>query len=329
MNRKIVVSLMVIFFAFTMLLHAEKSLERIANELANQGDSLFTEGNYSKAGKNFENAVEKLNEAVEKDGIPLDSNKNSLWLTNAYKSYAKGSDFENAVRVLVERKKLDPSNYDLVKTQAIIYKKYLNNIPKAIKILKAYEDIKQTFKNQKRIGSYYLALEDYENSLIWYNKAYKLRKDSGIIKKIAVILYKYLGRNEEAIKAYEKYIQTNPPKSVLAQTYSDMGKLYEDINDYRKSLEFYEKSFLLKYSKVLNMKLMSSYYDNEMYDRVLEKVNQLLNYDPNNKDAVYYRAKTNYKLNKFDSAKKDLLLLINDSTYGKEAKGLIESIESE
>ncbi len=329
MNKKIGVLLIFVMIMFFSNLYAQKSLERIANELANQGDSLFTEGNYSKAGKNFENAMEKLNEAVEKDGIPLDNDKISLWLTNAYKSYVKGSDFEDAVRVLVERKKLDPSNYDLVKTQAIIYKKYLNNVPKAIEVLKAYEDIKQTFNNQKRIGSYYLALEDYENSLIWYKKAYKLRQDSGVIKKIAVILYKYLGRNEEAIKAYEDFLLTNPKESVLVQTYKNMGALYDELKNTAKSIEYYEKTLSLKYDSNITLLLITKYYDNDAYNKALEKIALLLKNKPGHNDAIYYRAMIEYNRDEKAAAKADFQKLTKDPKYSKIAKGFIESIESE
>jgi tetratricopeptide (TPR) repeat protein len=325
-KKVIIVSFLII--GICSLLIAEKSLERIANELAAQGDTFFTEGNYSEAGKNFENAVEKLNEAVEKDGIPLDNEKISLWLRNAYNSYAKGNDFEEAVRVLDERKKLAPTNYDLVKTQAIIYKKYLNNIPKAIEVLKAYEDIKQTFNNEKRIGLYYLAMDDYENSLIWYKKAYEQKQDSKVIKNIAT-LYLKLGDNEAAVKAYEDFIQTNPRESVLAQTYKNMGALYEDLKNYSKAIENYEKSNALKYDNNITLLLITKYYDNKNYNKALEKIALLLENKPNNSDAIYYRAMIKFDRGEKNAAKADFTLLLNDSKYKKVAQGFIESIESE
>ncbi|NQV19400.1 MAG: tetratricopeptide repeat protein [Armatimonadetes bacterium] len=327
MYKKVIIVSVLIVMIYSLLM-AEKSLERIANELAAQGDTFFTEGNFTEASKNFENAVQKLNEAVEKDGIPRDNDKISLWLTNAYNSYTNGSDFENAVRVLDERKKLTPTKYDLVKDQAIIYKKYLNNIPKAIEILKAYEDIKQTFNNEKRIGSYYLALEDYENSLIWYKKAYEQKQDSKVIKNIAT-LYLKLGDNQAAVKAYEDFIQTNPRESVLAKTYKNMGALYEELKNGTKANECYEKSNALKYDNNITLLLIMKYYDNKYYNKALEKIALLLENKPNNSDAIYYRAMIKFDRGEKDVAKADFTLLLNDSKYKKVAQGFIESIESE
>ncbi len=328
MYKKIFVILFVLITAFAGVLWAEKSLERIANEKGVEGETLFNEGKFLEAASSFETAIVKLKEAVKKEGIPLDNEKISQWLANTFQAYFQGKDFENAIRILDERLKLDPDNYDLINNKSIILKKYLNRIDEAIVILQRYNNKKRSFKVEKKIAGYYVDNEDYQNALNWYQKAYELKQDSGVIKNIAIILNKYLGRYEDAIKAYEDYISTNPPKSAIISTYKNMGALYEDMNEYTKSNLYYEKSLELKYDPNINLKLITSYFDRDLYDKCAEKIEQLLKNKPGNIDAIYYRALVKYNQEDKTGAKENFQKLLG-SKYDKEAKGFIESIESE
>jgi tetratricopeptide (TPR) repeat protein len=313
--------------AFASILWAEKSLERIANEKGVEGETLFNEGKYLEAASKFETAIAKLKEAVKKEGIPLDNEKISKWLENTFQGYFQGKDFENAIRILDERLKLDPDNYKLMNNKAIILKKYLGRVDEAIIVLQKYNNKKRSFKVEKKIAGYYSAIEDYQNAVKWYNKAYELKKDSKVIKNIAN-LYIKLGKNAEAIKAYEDFILTNPKENVLAQTYKNMGSLYENIGSYSKANVHYEKSLALKYDKDINLKLIISYYDNDNFAMAKEKINQHLGKKSSDADAIYYRAMI--KVNEEDKpgAKADFQKLLGGK-YDKSAKGWIESIESE
>ena len=328
MNRKkgILISFLIMFILCS--LYADKTLERIASELYKEGEDLYNSGKSVEAAKTFESAIAKLREAVKKEGIPLDNEKITYWMELAFNGYLKGKDFENALRIQNERIKLNQGNYKLISTKAKLLKKYLNRIDEAIIVLKNYNNKKRSFKVEKKIGLYYSDLKDYENALIWYKKAYELKKDSKVIKNIAVILYKYLERNEDAIKAYEGFILTNPKESVLAQTYKNMGSLYEDIGSYSKANVHYEKSLALKYDKDINLKLIISYYDNDNFAMAKEKINQRLGKKSSDADAIYYRAMIKVNEEDKQGAKADFQKLLGGK-YDKSAKGWIESIESE
>ena len=329
MNIRNLSILMVLLVTLSSFLWADKSLERVANEKGVEGETLFNEGKYLEAAKAFETAIVKLKEAVKKEGIPLDNEKISRWLLYAFQGYYQGKKYEDALQVQNERIKLDPGSYKLISTKAKLLKNYLNRVDQAIIVLKNYNNKKRSSKVEKKIAGYYSDLKDYENALIWYKKAYELKQDSGVIKNIAIILYKYLGRNEDAIKAYEDFIQTNPKESVLAQTYKNMGSLYEDIKNMPKAIEYYEKSLKMKYDNNIVLLLTTKYYDNDAYDKALEKITLLLKNKPGNSDAIYYRAMIEYNRDEKDAAKADFQLLLKDSKYGKIAKGFIESIKSE
>ena len=108
-----------------------------------------------------------------------------------------------------------------------------------------------------------------------------------------------------------------------------MGSLYEDIKNMPKAIEYYEKSLKMKYDNNIVLLLTTKYYDNDAYDKALEKITLLLKNKPGNSDAIYYRAMIEYNRDEKDAAKADFQLLLKDSKYGKVAKGFIESIKSE
>ena len=328
MNKKILIISALLLAVTISILFADKSLERLANEKGVEAETLYNEKKFEEAAQAFEAAITKLEEAVKTDGIPLDNEKISRWLLYAFQGYYQGKKFENALQVQDERIKLDPGNYKLISTKAKLLKTYLNRTDKAIEVLKKYNTAKRSFKVEKKIASYYQGIEDYENAVIWYKKAYEQKKDATVIKNIAAI-YLILGKNSEAITAYEDFIKTDPNESVLAKTYKNLGKLYEDMKNNSKSIENYEKSINLKYSSDIVLILIMRYYESESYDKALEKIALFLKNKPGNNDAIYYRAMIHFDRGEKEAATTDFQTISSDSKYSKLAKGYIESIKSE
>jgi tetratricopeptide (TPR) repeat protein len=328
MYKKILI-ITVLFLTLTLSsLFADKTLERIAAELYKEGEDLYNSGKSIEAAKAFESAIIKLKEADKIEDIPLDNDKVTYWLKLAFNGYLKGKDFENALRIQNERIRLDQGSYNLISTKATLLKKYLKRVDEAIVVLKEYNTAKRSFKVEKKIASYYQSIEDYENAVIWYNKAYEQKKDATVIKNIAAIYLK-LGKNSEAITAYENFIKTNPNESILAKTYKNLGKLYEDMKNNAKSTENYEKSIKLKYSSDITLTLIMKYYESESYDKALEKIALFLKNKPDNNDAIYYRAMIHFDRGEKKSAKADFQTISSNPKYTKLAKGYIESIKSE
>ena len=324
-KKVIIVSFLIVLICF--LLMAEKSLERIGNELEYFADSLFTAKEYLSAVIKYNEAIAKFEEAKEKDRIPVESKIKNI-LDKLFKANYFGGKYNDAISILQLQLKSDPSNSKTVRTIAQIYEKNLKELDEAIEVLIIFDKDNRTFKIEKEIASLYLDNEDYNNSLIWYKKAYELKKDSKVIQNIAT-LYLKLGDNQAAVKAYEDFIQTNPKESVLAKTYKNMGALYEELKNGTKAIECYEKSNALKYDNNITLLLITKYYDNKYYNKALEKIALLLENKPNNSDAIYYRAMIKFDRGEKNAAKADFTLLLNDSKYKKVAQGFIESIESE
>ncbi|MBN1948991.1 MAG: tetratricopeptide repeat protein [Candidatus Cloacimonetes bacterium] len=310
-------------------LFAEKPLERIANETAVEGESLFGEGKYIEAAGKFEQALAQLQEAVKADGIPLDEEKVSSWLYNAYQSYLNAREFDNAVRIIDQRIARDPDDYDLTKNKAILLAKYLDKPDDAITVLISFDKSNNSLPAKKLTASYYENYkQDAANALIWYQKAFDQKQDSKILQNIAT-LHKNLGNNQQAIKAYEDYINTNPDNSKLIATYKNLATLYDDLDNPVKAVEYFEKANALQADDKIVLLLVTRYYDMRNFEKSLQKVNELLKIKPASKDAIYYRALNNYELGQNDLAQNDFEKLVNDSKYGKSAQGFIESIKSE
>ncbi len=328
MYKKVLIITLLLLALTISNLFAQKSLERIANEKGVEAETLYNDKKFAESARTFEAAISKLEEAVKTDDIPLDNEKISRWLELAFNGYYQGEKFEEAIKILDRQLKLDPTNYTLINYKSIILKKYLGRVDEAIVVLKKYNTTKRSFKVEKKIASYYSGLEDYENAVIWYHKAYEQKKDATVIKNIAA-LYLKLGKNSEAIAAYEDFIKTNPNESVLARTYMNLGKLYEDMKNNAKSIENYERSIELKYNSNIVLGLITKYYEGNLYNNALEKIALFLENKPGNSDAIYYRAMIHFNRGEKEPATADFETISSDPKYTKLAKGFIESIKSE
>lgn len=329
MYRKIAILATIIFLLLAGSIFADKPLERIANELAVEGETLFNEGDYPGAAGKFEEAVSTFKQAVTEDGIPADDDKVNKWLFNAYQSYLQAGDFSSAIEIQKQRKEITPNDWKLIKEMAVIYAKYLKDADSAIKELTVYDEANNSFAAKKLLASYYNKYKnDKENSLVWYIKAFEQKQDSRVLQNIAT-LHKELGNNNEAIKAYEDYIQTKPNESKLVIVYKNLATLYDDLNNDIKAIEYFEKANDLKPDDNITLLLITKHYDAGNYAGANQKIADLLASDPGNPDAIYYRALIKFERGEKQAAKADFEKLTNNSKYGKVASGYIESIESE
>jgi tetratricopeptide (TPR) repeat protein len=329
MYKRIAIVSTIIFLIIAGNIFADKPLERVANELAVEGETLFNSGDYSSAAGKFKEAVSSFKQAIEQDGIPTDNEKIDKWLFNAYQSYLQGSNFNNAIEIQKERKQLKPNDWKLIKEMAVIYAKYLDNVDAGISELTAFDKNNNSFAAKKLAGSYYNKYKkDKENSLIWYKKAFEQKQDSKVLQNIAS-LHKDLGNNSEAIKAYENYIKTNPNESKLILTYKNLANLYEELGNNLQAIKFLGKANELKSDDPLLTKLIVLYFDGDDYENAVKKINDLLYLDNSNETAIFYRARINFNKNEKVLAKTDFEKLLNSSVYGRDSSKFIESIESE
>lgn len=310
-------------------LFADKPLQRIANEQGFEAEGFYNSKEFVKAGPKFEEAIKTLEEASIKDDIPLDQAKKDNWLFLAYQSYVQSSNFAEAIRIQNLRIATNSGDYKLIKEKAIIQTKYLKDPDAGINSLIAFDKAKNSFSARKLIASFYKKYKsDDQNSLLWYKKAFELKQDSKVLQKIAT-LHKDLGNNREAIQAYEDYISTETKETKLNIVYKNLANLYDELGNSSKSILYFEKANNIKSDDKILLRLMIEYFDAGNFDKTLEKATQYNNLKPGNLDSVYYQAMVKYERGDKDGATIEFQKLVNDSNYGKTAKGYIESIKSE
>lgn len=327
MYKKITLSLLIIVVS-SILLYADKPLERQANELGVEAAEYYNQGRFLDAANSFIQAIETMEQAVEEDGIPRDESKITNWYNFAFQSYARAGEYEKAIAVLDELQNIDPNNWDYFNNQAIIYRRYLNDLDSAIDTLKEFNERNRSFRAEQGIASMYLEKEDLENAIIWYRNAYELRQDSRVIRNIAT-LERRLGNNEAAIQAYQDFIQTEPREEDLIRTYRNLGALYDELDREAEAIESYETAQSLSYDPDIAILLLDRYFERDNYDKAMEKITQILTRDPGNEEAIYFRAMIRYNQGALQQAREDFERLTGSRQYGDIARGYIESIDSE
>ncbi|MDP8323431.1 MAG: tetratricopeptide repeat protein [Candidatus Stygibacter australis] len=327
MDRRVFYLLLVILMALTSSLWSEKSTERLAREKGVEAEGLWEAENYTESAIACEEAIKLFKQAVTEDQVPNDEALIGHWLAITFDCFVKSSNFENALRILEDMITLDPENMKYYTQKAILQKK-LNRFDDAIETYTYIDSVKPSYKNSKAIASIYKDREDWENALKWYYLSYDQRQDSNTIKDIAVINLT-LGRNEAAIQAYKDFLDTDPATATKIKTYTNLGKLYEDLGEINNALEYYEKSNELRYNNQITLLLISRYYDLNIYDKSLKNIDLYLKNKPDGADALYYRAMIKYNKGDLIEARKDFEAIQNNPTYGSIAKGYIESINSQ
>jgi len=150
---------------------------------------------------------------------------------------------------------------NLYNSMANIYHQGINDIDKAIgyrtdamKLIEATNDDKQKCTIYMNIANDYIAINDYDNALYYYNKcSEKLSKDDH--HSLSLLLYNTgnvnfkQGKYEEAIscltKSLEQFKIINA-KPNIADIYNSLGLIYKEMNNSQKAINFLNESITIK-----------------------------------------------------------------------------------
>ena len=198
-------------------------------------------------------------------------------------------------------------NLAIVENQSKNYMQALEILSKAQKtypeneqITKAIADINDTMRNEQLdIAAKAFNAKDYQAAIAEYSKIIPPTSDTMLAIASA---YQNLEDNENAILYYKKAFELKPTDSEIAYY---IAALYADSEDWDSSEAYAQKSLLLNKnnkeaqtllaeikkqndSQALNQAI--SLFDAEKYEQSLPLLNQVLNSDTNNAYALYYRA---------------------------------------
>ena len=325
-NMKKIYLVLIVLLIFICLSAQDKSQERIAKEMFNEGVNKFEAKQYDAAVESFKNSLEAFNKA-KNDHEKFDTEIKST-LLKLYEVGVTAKNYNIATQYGSEYLKLDPTNEQMVKSLAQTYRVGLNNIPKAVEVWQTFDSRISSFTAKQEIASLYERVNDFTNAVLWYNKALEMRKDADVLQKVASI---YINSKEpnKAISIYEDFINTNPSQKELAKTYRNMGTLYKDIKNLSKAIENYEKSLEIEYNKDITTWLLSEYYDIQNFSSAEKHIQTLLSKDAKNPIAIYFKGCILYGDGKFNEAKIEFQKITGDKTYGNSAEAYIKSINSQ
>ncbi|MCD4828170.1 MAG: tetratricopeptide repeat protein [Candidatus Cloacimonetes bacterium] len=310
--------------AGALLAQGAKPPERLGAEAEAAGDELFNANDKAGAAVKYDEAISHFQQA-QASGIPMDTEMERV-NEKLFKAYYFSKQYMKAIEALEAKMAANPRDYKTVKTIAQLYDQKLGQTDRAIDRLVVFDAANPSFSARKRIAGYYYEQEQMREALEWYQKATELKTDANTIQKIAAI-YRELGDNASAVKAYEDFLTTDPTESQKVQTYTNMGALYEGMQNFPKAIASYESVLGLKYDSKVATKLMVLYFDQGDWDKSMAKVNLILSNSAGDETAIYYRAQIKVKLGDKPGAIADFKLLQNSAKFGADAKANIKALQ--
>ncbi|WP_161634459.1 tetratricopeptide repeat protein, partial [Aquimarina pacifica] len=213
----------------------------IAFSYYHKADSLFTHGKYNEAIPIFQKALPIYKKAQSWKKVARCYNKIS-------ENYIMNRHLENVL--------------ENSKNAIEVCKKYLskNNVEEA----NAYDNI----------GMYYEEISDYNNALLYFNKALTTKKQiaeieySEIAKSYSnlALIYKITGKLNKAIESYKKsltiFIDNNEENNIgIGANYINLGATYYILRDYDNAIMYNQKA-LSVFNELKNTRGLFHIYNN-------------------------------------------------------------------
>ncbi len=177
------------------------------------------------------------------------------------------------------------------------------------------------------------ASEDFNNAIDDFNRQTEFTDEIYFLQKSYQFLgycYEKTGQSALAIESYQKLIDTNPDKTIAAQSLERQGVLYMDREEYAKALEIFS-DLTVNYRDVPQLLKEIPFYMGECYyllgdqEQSIQKFESFLSLyaDSENREKAIFRLGSLYALNdNFDAAKEYMTLLNDDypdSPYAMDA----------
>ncbi len=192
-------------------------------------------------------------------------------------------------------------------------------------VLNGYKDAPTYHVFLGTIGSFYINAGDYDKALEFTRLAEKYSPGSWL-DNIATILC-YQNKFDEAEQILNKSIELGKNKEV---SYANLSLIYEEKQDYKKSLEFAQKAYDENpYSIDIAVNLARKYFFNEKYKEAIDVYLKLLNLKENESGYYYSIAflydKLGEKEKSMEYIKKCMLLDNNNQKYKQFLSKLLDS----
>jgi tetratricopeptide (TPR) repeat protein len=298
----------------------------ITAEMYNKISLLYYQtGNVRKAGEFAEKSLEKYQLLVTEDNPytqiidALYKNLSVFWYT--------AREYDKALQYYEIRRERDPDNYQIVLSMSNIYKQ-IGQPQEALNVLLQYDEQYEHYRVKKAIAELYEeAFNDTGKAIQFYEQTFALNpQDVDILQKIG-LLYHELGEVENAIKAYEDFIATEPDANTLRKVYKNLGIFYQNIGDNANAIEAFENSISIEFDKEIALALIQMYYSQGNYTKAREYIRAVRNIEPGNPQAHYYLGLIYLEEENLKAALQEFQAITDHPTLGSAAREQIEYIQ--
>lgn len=277
--------------AFNILNQIEKSNTYFYEVNVLKGTIFNLKNEPKKAEIEFEKALNSINDKSILDNI----------LLNMAISFEVTFQYDIALSYLNRAFKINPSNYDVFLEMAICYER-LSNYNKSVEYYIKYLDEKPfDAEAWYALGLTYVLSEDYEKAIEAYDFAIAIND-----KFASAYFYKadiYVNIKNDFLKGLEVYFDYLSIKKDDPNVYYYIGECYENLSEFEKSLDFYNKTLTIepKYADAL---LGIAYVHLELnnIDICLENVIKALEIDNENSEYWYLYAKVQTNKSNYEEA---------------------------
>ncbi len=167
-------------------------------------------------------------QAIEQGGLETDPGEKPLstkWVKKAAYHIVMGqqalamNETEEALKQFSEVVAIYPEIEGLHRTLGMLYVQEENYKLAAEHLEMALEE-EELFDVVNNLGTAYIGMEDYENARKYLTRALELQPESPVCHKNLGVLFRKMGRENDAIFHFEKYLDLRPDDLEAMQTYA-------------------------------------------------------------------------------------------------------------
>ncbi|MFO7659460.1 MAG: tetratricopeptide repeat protein [Candidatus Cloacimonadaceae bacterium] len=287
------------------------------------------QNDFDSALENYETAI-NLYKELQPQSAPQDSLEHIIvtLYRNAAVVSRQAGEYEKALNYYDLYLEANPDEDDILLQKFAIYRDDLRNETQAFEVLKEYAVSKNDFNAYHRLGDLYRDKNDFQNAIIWYERANSVKTDANVLQKLGSIYRNpQIQQWDKSTQALERFVSTNPGLDALSTAYKLIGDNYKNLKNRAKAVEYFERYIDLEYDESIALYICLYYYDMKNDAKTLSWANIVLQNNPNNSTALLFRGIAKYNQKDMRGAKADFESIQNDPQHGKTAQQYLKIIK--
>jgi len=218
----------------------------------------------------YEKSIDLLENALKK------SKNNINFLNNLGLSYYKKKDYNAAEKYFLKVLEIKPNYINTLNNLAALYEE-INHVNKSEDLLKKSIKINsEVIETNYNLASLLQSIGKFDEAKIYYKKTLKINENFTKADRAMAMLEKYKSDNDHIAIMEKKIKEKKLHKNNIIDLSFALGKVYEDVKDYKKSFFYTEKANKLKKSlsnyDIINDKKLFKKIKNFYQNNTLEQI---------------------------------------------------------